>query len=247
MTLATLGGGPLRADEPAIPSADPSAAVERLVTAFDGAVFGSGRETADRKRVNKWTRPLTFSFADAAASIYLPMVERRMLAVSRLADVNYRFQNYIDHEANVFFVFVRQGDIANASAMHGVRSEADVRSNDEAGCMARRVVTDSEIDVAIAFVPIDRGHVDIAVCLHEMLMNVLGLFGYAVANIPWANSERIEFGDLPFEDAVLIGTLYDARIEPGMPRDDALAMARIIIAERIAKPGAGMPAMPTPN
>jgi hypothetical protein len=63
----------------------------------------------------------------------------------------------------------------------------------------------------------------------------------------WANSDLIEpsifhskdVTELSINDKILIRTLYDPRIYSGMPREDAMEMAREIITDLVSRIEAG--------
>ena len=72
-------------------------------------------------------------------------------------------------------------------------------------------------------------------CTIENLTVVLGFGGkQRVLEDAVIGGGKRDLQQLTINDKILIRTLYDKRIEPGMPRDEAMALAREIIPELIA-------------
>lgn len=63
-------------------------------------------------------------------------------------------------------------------------------------------------------------------CLLEELTQVLGLPNDTKEDFPTSFKDRNRIWDLTKYDKMMLQALYDPRITPGMPKRDALAIAR---------------------
>lgn len=70
-------------------------------------------------------------------------------------------------------------------------------------------------------------------CLLEELSQILGPFNdvTTIRDTMWRPYELKTYDSLTWTDAVILRTLYDERIRPGMHRDVAMPIVRVIIAE----------------
>jgi hypothetical protein len=82
------------------------------------------------------------------------------------------------------------------------------------------------IKAALIGVPagLSTGH--LRVCLLEELTQVLGLPNDTKEDFPTSFKDRNRIWDLTKYDKMMLQALYDPRITPGMPKRDALAIAR---------------------
>jgi len=76
-----------------------------------------------------------------------------------------------------------------------------------------------------------------AQCMIEEMSQLLGLQNDSdiVENSLWRNALEDKAKRLTYHDAIILRTLYDFRIKPGMPRAQALPIARRIIGELLAE------------
>lgn len=74
-------------------------------------------------------------------------------------------------------------------------------------------------------------------CIIEETSQILGPVNDAtvIEDTLWRPFEKKTYHDLTWSDAVILRTLYDERIKPGMHRDKALPIARQIIGELLAE------------
>lgn len=74
-------------------------------------------------------------------------------------------------------------------------------------------------------------------CLLEELSQILGPFNdvTTIKDTMWRPLELKTYDSLTWSDAVILRTLYDERIRPGMHRDVAMPLVRVIIAELLAE------------
>ena len=74
-------------------------------------------------------------------------------------------------------------------------------------------------------------------CLLEELSQILGPFNdvTTIKDTLWRPLELKTYHSLTWSDAVILRTLYDARIRPGMHRDVAMPIVRVIIGELLVE------------
>tara|TARA_R110002110_G_scaffold105276_3_gene264857 strand:- start:18 stop:818 length:801 start_codon:yes stop_codon:yes gene_type:complete len=74
-------------------------------------------------------------------------------------------------------------------------------------------------------------------CLLEELSQILGPFNdvTTIEDTMWRPLELKTYDSLTWSDAVILRTLYDERIRPGMHRDVAMPIVRVIIGELLAE------------
>lgn len=83
-----------------------------------------------------------------------------------------------------------------------------------------------------SYIAIPYGSPIVQHCIVHELMHSLGLPGHAqVAGQSIMGLGSPPLTELPLNDKIIVRTLYDPRITPGMPRLEALAVAREVIAE----------------
>lgn len=103
------------------------------------------------------------------------------------------------------------------------------------GVTATIVIATIVIAQAIVLVSTDEPYDDNAACLLEEMTQALGLPNDSELVRPSIFNEWDFLQRLPLNDRILVRTLYDERISPGMPREAAVSAVRAIIAELIAR------------
>ena len=71
-------------------------------------------------------------------------------------------------------------------------------------------------------------------CFHEDVSQAMGLFGdlaESEENMFRSEAENDKWPTFTWHDVIMLRTLYDRRIKPGMPEDQAMPIVRVIIAE----------------
>lgn len=218
---------------------DRVASVQRLVEQYDAVVFYRDFEPGvSRPRLYKWKQPLIINLKGAVGSRYEEIVKKHASELSRLTGLPFLVIQTRDDSGNVFLRFVLQ------SAMRSVVSEYEPNADklesivNSAACLLIRWydVGVGATSRAVAIIPIDYVPDRAPECVLEELTHSFGL--------PH-NSELIQPSvfateDTPnqqhtINDKILIRTHYDDRISLGMPRAEALEMARTVITELVAK------------
>jgi len=209
---------------------DPS--VARLVGYFDTIVFGSemGPKFASTV-IAKWpSKALTVSLEQRATKEHLDYVSTHLATLSRLTGI--RFSGTKTPEsADIRILFLRRHEMA---AVQGPNIDASaVRQAAAAGgCyFLSWKQPESRVIKAVIVVNVERHPAHIDSCLLEELTQSLGLPNDSDAMRPSIFSDSDHLTDLAPHDAILVRTLYDPRMTVGLPRADALRMARTIISD----------------
>lgn len=104
-----------------------------------------------------------------------------------------------------------------------------------------------EISFAVVAIRTDLGDRLLQACIEEELAQIMGLPNDNAEVRPSVFNDDQEFSLLTDHDALLLRTLYDDRLQPGMPVGAAIPLVRKITAELLS--GKGMPELrhDTPN
>jgi hypothetical protein len=114
-----------------------------------------------------------------------------------------------------------------------IRRFGDLRPYD-GSCFALPYVEGYEIIKAIAVVPNNLPDSWIRHCLMVEITQALGLFADSDVLEPSIFSDHgPPRTELPLNDKIIVRTLYDPRIRPGMPREEALEVAREVIRDLV--------------
>ena len=203
-------------------------------TAF-GPVTGNGGQ------LFKWVKPVRVRMVGRAPANYRGWAEAHMLDIARLtgheielvseisADVLIyfvpRFQDVIDGKYNAILRRYLADPAQTSAILKGYALS-------QAICGGQLNAEGTELKEAIVFVPINHlppvGHN----CLVTQTTRVMGLPFPAPAGAASVFSVDSPHSHLTVVDRRLIGLLYDQRLKPGMKRDEALAIARTILAEQ---------------
>lgn len=230
---------------------------EQLVRYFDTIVFGSEFKGVNAfTSVRKWTRPLRVVVREFD-EIVTPMAGGRVSRRLEAAPVSERHVEYVQRHlntlaeltglktqdarnsrwpANFTINFVPPLQLANpelADVPGGILQKLAAQG----GCYFLIWPDDSGNTLQKAVIVVNKGRTPerTAHCVLEEMTQSLGLPNDT--NPPWpsifANAGAIQ--QLSWSDRILVRTLYDPRMAPGMARADALELARTIISEIIAK------------
>jgi len=226
--------------------------IDQLVRFFDTVIFQSEFNSATASKiVKKWTGPLRV----AIRSFEEVTVEEDGRETPRLKQVKVKkphvrfIQKHLNNlikatglktedvketgkPANFVINFVPRRHMANPY-LAKANPRLLKKMAAEGGCFfllwADR--TSGNISRAVIVVNAERLLIRINHCLLEEMIQSLGLPNDSnmIANSIFADRSRRT--DLTRTDLILLKTLYDPRMKAGMPKDEALALARVIISE----------------
>jgi len=228
--LALLGLAALAAT--AVPAADRLPSVDELVRYFDTIVFGSELDPALAGRViAKWPEDtLTVSLERRATEQHLRFVSAHLAALGRLTGKTFSGTR-TPETAAIRILFLRRDEMA---AVGGPNIDPRVvrRAAADGGCyFLAWKKPESRLVKAVIVVNVERDPALVNSCLLEELTQSLGLPNDSDMMRPSIFSDRDHLRELAPHDAILVRALYDPRMAAGLPRDEALAVARTVMAD----------------
>ena len=204
--------------------------VSELVRHFDTIVFGS-EFGPDSPIVVKWDKAkLRVSLEKRATKRHLGFVQAHLDVLTDLTGL--RFEGARDPEAaDIRIFFVRRaemGRIRGPNIDPGIVAAAAAGG----GCFFITVADPPERFIkAFIVVNVERDEARTNSCLLEELTQSLGLINDSDDLRPSIFSDRDVLFAPSATDEILLRTLYDPRMKPGMPRSVARKTAQRIIAE----------------
>lgn len=164
----------------------------------------------------RWTRPIFLAVADAGGMRALaPEIEASVKYMAAIARVSVTRVDINDPRRN--FV-VRQADPAGRAACRaGIYSQAGH-------------ITSVDVEIWLG------GRGSLSRCINHEVMHGFGFRSHAHAAVSILSYKQARQTQLSAIDRVLLETLYDARIQPGMNLAAAAATSCGIIAEKLGVP-----------
>ena len=224
------------------------AAPDTLLAKFDRTVFYSddGRHAmVPRQRLEKWARPIKVVIVGSLSQAHREFVEVHFAELSLLTGLPITLQGgrgsireavtSLDRrEANFVVAIDSRGRLDRLQAALGA-SDGERWTNSRVVCFFYASPRRGRIVEAFAAIPNMHREALLRHCIVEETTQALGLFADADMIQPSMFSERTPpiLGQLTLNDKIIVRTLYDPRITPNMPREEALAVARGVIAELI--------------
>ncbi|TWT04998.1 DUF2927 domain-containing protein [Reyranella sp. CPCC 100927] len=188
--------------------------LDGVARAFDDAALRVNNAPATE--LARWTDPIYLALADDAGMAPIaPAAEAAVRALAAIAGVPVTRVAWRDRRVN-FRIQPGQGDRAGKSPC---RSTVDWT---ESGRMVR-----AEIYVNLANAE------RITRCINHETMHGFGFRSHAHAALSVLSYTHAGQAELTAVDTILIETLYDRRLKPGMPAETAAPLACSIIAEKI--------------
>lgn len=210
---------------------------EKLLRDFEIIAFGAelGQETDGR--LHKWLRPIRV-FLDIRAGepeLYRRLTQNHLQRLARLTGLEIGLVDQLA-QANVVMVFDRDAQLVSSMARHAPNLPTSAVALDKAFCFAQfwHGQDSGEIKRAVIGIPSDRAASEgkLPHCIVEETTQVLGLPNDSDDVNPSIFNDRSVFDDLTLHDQALVRLLYDPQLRAGMPRDEALAVARRILRQQ---------------
>ena len=219
---------------------DTLATNQQLIDKFEWSVF---REDTDvqpgflpHRRIHKWKIPIRVRLKGEEAIRYRNDVEAILSELSRLSGLSIGvIDNENDPSGNVNFY------MASQETLEGILI-ADSYSQDNIDFLKTgncSGITTSEDYLIESDVIVILSHYENALkrqCIVEEFTQGLGLYGDS--DIIWISTmndtQRYPFDRLPLNDKIMVRTLYDERLKPGMTREESMPIVRKIIPELVA-------------
>ena len=231
----TLSDHDLRFERPPTVVGDPS--VEDLVRFFDEIVFRSEmRRGARPKTVMKLTGPLRVAASGRVSDRDKAYITNHLAYISKVTGLASGFVEASNDSLNMHIVFVPRAMMGKLNILNA--DPELVREAAAAGGCYFIFFPDREaakITYIVIVVNSDRDAAGINHCLLEEMIQSLGLSNDSDMLRPSIFSDYDRLYELSRWDEVLVRTLYDARMTPGLPRKEALKLAPTIIRELVER------------
>jgi len=208
---------------------------EKLLRNFDIIVFRNEFDDRVDSYLRKWVVPLRV-FLDVRSGdpkVVRFLVERHL---RHLAKITGHDITLVDDPAaaNVTVVFERDSRLGKVGNDY-FGKKFDIRQVSRSNvCFGRYYSNNSyEIFRAIVVIPIDRAmsRGRLPACVVEELTQILGLPNDSDEVFPSIFNDKSIDEDLTPHDIILIRSLYDPRLKPGMPRGEVLRQVKRILTE----------------
>ncbi len=212
--------------------------VDDLVSYFDTVVFGSehGAEYAAHV-VARWQGPVGIRFQGHVTPQYRKFVRTHLQTLSNLTNLEFNEVEPGDSAPGIYIRFAPRAEMTQIPVPPSHRAAVE-RAAQNANCFFFSwKKPPSRIIKTIIVADIGKDPAILNSCLLEELTQALGLPNDSDMLRPSIFSDRDRLYELGPQDRVLVHTLYDPRMQPGMSKGEALRTAREIISE-LARPAA---------
>lgn len=215
-------------------ASEPPLTAERLTRTFAQVAFGDEYDPGRRiDRIRKWTEPLRISLHGKEAPRYRPTVRRHARELAGLTGLEITIQPPLGRNANVAIHFVRRDKMAALARPHAPRPDLLPAIIPASACLfVFRRNADWRIVSALILVSIDEPVEHNRRCLLEELTQVLGLPNDSNLIRRSVFHDAGGYDSLPPADRIMLRALYDPRMKPGTPKQQAVALFRRILTER---------------
>lgn len=195
--------------------------------AFEEAMFNAGRisDTAEKGTkaavTARFSSPVRVSLFEGATTDNQEFARRTLEEFAVVTGVTIEWRRPGDRNADLLILFTDEKEFV-------------VNGNQRGICYAS-VNADNEGVIRSAAVHVSRKSEDLwrNECLAHELLHAFGWRGHT-HRIRSANSYMHNEDELTRWDRLLMRTLYDPRLPPGTPKDDAIPKARAILRELLA-------------
>ncbi len=209
-------------------------AVEEIVRLFETVVFGSELDPKlASKAVGKWQSPIRLAIQGKPGDRHLEFLGRHAATLSNLTGLSIMLAKP-GEAANITVAFVPRAQMSKIQ-IGGVKQDLIERLAAPGGCYFVSWQKAGTIVGAAIVVNTDRDMARINHCLLEELTQTLGLPNDTDVLRPSIFSDNDYLLELSRPDEIVLRTLYDPRLKPGMPKAEALKVVPRIVRELNAR------------
>jgi hypothetical protein len=214
--------------------ADPAA----LAAKFEETVFGN-EFGADYQAVIKWDTSINISVSTTIPPQARQDLEDIVDKARKLTGIDVRLSN--DRVApNIGFHYAAHAQFVDIIRHFDPTRPTSVNWTKFHGCYFSGILEFYKFTRAIVVVANDLGKAKTRSCIFEEFYQGLGPGKDSTALLPSITSSDGTQTELSINDKIILRAHYDDRITPGMPRVEAMAIARRVIADLVTGvPGAG--------
>lgn len=209
--------------------------LDRMVRDFDIVAFGAEFDQATDGRLHKWARPIAvyLDIQAGQAELYRRLTAEHLGLLSELTGQRIELVNDAA-SANIVMVFDRASTLIARATLYARSLAKEQMLLRDALCFGQYTRNSrGEILRAVIGIPSDRAASEgkLPHCIVEETTQALGLPNDSDEVNPSVFNDRSVLDRLTEHDQLLVRLLYDPRLTPGMPRDEALIRAREILRE----------------
>ena len=205
------------------------AGIDALIRNFDRMAFGEDPRLPEFVTLERWTGPVRAVLLGDGAAENAPAVRALFTEFEALTGLEFTLAE-ADAGARLEVFFSDRAWYTDAVAMRFGDPE-------RVQCFSNTASTEGRIGRAFAAIPADLRPAEVQACLGHELMHTLGFKGHPDRSLASALRNGRATGAVTINDRILIRTLYDDRLVPGMPREQALRVAREVIEELLHRLG----------
>jgi hypothetical protein len=208
--------------------------LDTLLRDFDIVAFGAEFDQQTDGRLHKWTGPIRYYLDIRAgqAELYRRLTIEHLALLEELTRLDI-IEVGDPRQANVVIAFDRDADLHETAAHYAPGLDRAMLHGSL--CFGMYAMSASgEIVRGVIGIPSDRAASDgkLPHCIVEETTQVLGLPNDSDEVAPSIFDDRSVLDALSEHDRVLVRLLYDRRLTAGMPRAEALAVARTVLREK---------------
>jgi hypothetical protein len=217
---------------------DSIAPVALLIQKFELTVF---RNDFEKKGfvvdglVRKWQLPIGVQLRNKESKKFKAHIENTLNILSRLSGLDIHIHNGVKRKRALLDIYIAAPSRVESILLFYDIGKSNVYMFDAAACQAVTFTNSIVTDRGLIIIVDTLGEKKIRHCIIEEITQVLGLDADSDILQPSIMSDTTPLIDrLPMNDKIMVRTLYDIRLKPGMTRDEAMPIVAKIIPELVA-------------
>lgn len=209
------------------------AAIERLLANFEHIAFVDEYDNERQySHIRKWVDPIQIVLLGEQSNNYRSAIENYSNSLSLLTGLSINVLLESKHPYNFEIHFVLWDEIEKLAKPHSPNPEWLETIIEDSSCLfIFKRNKKYEIKQAFIYISIEEPVDEIKSCLLEEMTQALGFPNDSELIKPSIFNQWDHLQELSINDKILIQTLYDNRLKPGLSREAGLEQARIIINE----------------
>ncbi|MHA1597931.1 MAG: DUF2927 domain-containing protein [Alphaproteobacteria bacterium] len=185
--------------------------------------------------LHKWTGPVRYGMYGFTTEEHKTTVSRVASMMGRLTGLDIRYVPGSDLKKSNFNLFFAPHDmLALVAEIYGGDNEEYKTAFQDAICLeTSQQRRGGQINLVTNYLAIDIDEKNRSTCIMEEFLHGFGL-GHRGTYRPSLFAEIGSPQRFPLNDKIMVRTLYDGRLKPGMTRAEAMPIVRQIIPELVA-------------